>query len=146
MPDLRITRLFDAPRELVYGAWTDPDRLTRWLGPKGFTGSAATVDARPGGVWRACITSPGGDEHWMRGVYHELDPPARIVFGFSWETEGDLRTETLVTVELADLGGKTEMTFSQSGFPTTGERDGHHTGWTECFERLAGHLHGKEER
>ena len=76
----------------------------------------------------------------------EFRSPARIVFGFSWETEGDLRAETLVTIELADLGGKTEMTFTQSGFPTTEDRDGHHTGWTECFERLAGHLHGKEER
>ena len=57
-----------------------------------------------------------------------------------------LRRLPHVTVEPADLGGKTEMTFSQTGFPTAGERDGHHTGWTECFERLAGHLHGKEER
>ncbi|HEY3468014.1 MAG TPA: SRPBCC domain-containing protein [Amycolatopsis sp.] len=146
MPELTITRLFDAPRELVYAAWTDPDQLACWLGPRGFTGSAVTVDARPGGLWRACITSPDGEEHWMRGVYRELDPPSRIVFGFVWETEGDLRAETLVSIGFADVGGKTEMTFTQRGFPTTEDRDGHHTGWTECFARLAGHLHGKEPR
>ena len=145
MPDLTITRVFDAPRELVFAAWTDPDQLASWLGPRDYTGSAVTLATRPGGAWRACIRSPEGDEHWMHGVYREVAVPERLVFTFVWDTEGDLRTETLVTIDFADLDGKTEMTFVQTGFPTTADRDGHHDGWTSCFDDLTGFIHHRRE-
>ena len=146
MPDLTITRVFDAPRELVFAAWTDPDQLASWLGPHGYTPSAVTLATRPGGAWRACIRSPEGDEHWMHGVYREIDAPERLVFTFAWDTEGDLRTETLVTIGFADLDGKTEMTFVQTGFPTAADRDGHDEGWTSSFEDLTGFIRGKDAR
>ncbi|MEV6444395.1 SRPBCC domain-containing protein [Amycolatopsis sp. NPDC051716] len=145
MPDLTITRVFDAPRELVFTAWTEPDRLASWLGPHGYTGSAVTLATRPGGAWRACIRSPEGDEHWMHGVYREITAPERLVFTFAWDTEGALRTETLVTIGFADLGGKTEMTFVQTGFPTVADRDGHDEGWTSSFEDLTGFIQGKKD-
>ena len=146
MPDLTITRVFDAPRELVFAAWTDPDQLASWLGPHGYTGAAVTLATRPGGAWRACIRSPEGDEHWMHGVYREITAPERLVFTFAWDTEGDLRTETLVTIGFADLDGKTEMTFVQTGFPTVADRDGHDEGWTSSFEDLTGFIRGKDAR
>ncbi|KDN20009.1 SRPBCC domain-containing protein [Amycolatopsis rifamycinica] len=145
MPDLTITRVFDAPRELVFAAWIDPDQLASWLGPHGYTGSAVTLATRPGGAWRACIRSPDGDEHWMHGVYREITAPARLVFTFVWDTEGDLRTETLVTIDFADFDGKTEMTFVQTGFPTPADRDGHHDGWTSSFADLTGFIHHRRE-
>ncbi|WP_328442562.1 SRPBCC family protein [Amycolatopsis sp. NBC_00438] len=143
--ELTITRVFDAPRELVFAAWTDPDHLASWLGPSGFTGCAVTLDTREGGHWRACIRSPEGDEHWMRGVYREITAPARLVFTFGWDADGDRGVDTLVTIDFADLGGKTEMTFTQTGFPTVAERDGHHDGWTSSFDDLAGGLHLRRE-
>ena len=146
MPDLTITRVFDAPRELVFTAWTRPDHLASWLGPHGFTGAAVTLDPRPGGRWRACIRSPEGEEHWMHGVYREVRTPDRLVFTFAWDTEGDRRTETLVTIGFADLDGKTEMTFTQTGFPAATDRDSHHEGWTSAFDDLAGFIRGKDDR
>ncbi|MEV7045139.1 SRPBCC domain-containing protein [Amycolatopsis sp. NPDC051061] len=143
MPDLEITRVFDAPRELVYAAWTHPDHLASWFGPQGFTCSAVTVDPRPGGRWRACIRSPEGEDHWMHGVYREVSGPERLVFTFAWEAQ---EQETLVTIGFADLDGKTEMTFTQTGFPTAAERDGHHEGWTSAFDDLTGFIRGKDDR
>lgn len=143
MPDLTITRVFDAPRELVYAAWTEPDHVASWFGPQGFTCSAVTVDPRPGGRWRACIHSPEGEDHWMHGVYREVSAPERLAFTFAWEAQGQ---ETLVTIGFADLGGKTEMTFTQTGFPTDAERDGHEEGWLSSFEDLTGHIRGKDAR
>ncbi|MFE0023897.1 SRPBCC domain-containing protein [Amycolatopsis sp. NPDC059021] len=143
MPDheLTITRVFDAPRELVFAAWTDPDQLAAWLGPKGYTAPAVTLDPRPEGAWRACIRNEAGDdEHWMHGTYREISAPERLVFTFTWDTEGDMRGQTLVTIDFADLGGKTEMTFHQTGFPSAAERDGHHGGWSEAFDDLMLHL------
>ncbi|GAA4528019.1 SRPBCC family protein [Amycolatopsis samaneae] len=143
MPDheLTITRVFDAPRERVFAAWTDPDQFAAWLGPKGYTAPAVTLDPRPGGAWRACIRNEAGDdEHWMHGAYREFSAPDRLVFTFAWDTEGDLREQTLVTIDFADLGGKTEMTFRQTGFPSVAERDGHDTGWSEAFDDLTRHL------
>jgi uncharacterized protein YndB with AHSA1/START domain len=143
MPDLEITRVFDAPCELVFAAWTQPDHLASWFGPQGFTCSAVTVDARPGGRWRACIRSPEGEDHWMHGVYREVSAPERLAFTFAWEAQ---EQETLVTIGFADLDGKTEMTFTQTGFPTAAERDGHHEGWTSAFDDLTGFIRGKDDR
>ncbi|MEV6645482.1 SRPBCC domain-containing protein [Amycolatopsis sp. NPDC051371] len=143
MPDLTITRVFDAPRELVFDAWIRPDHLASWFGPRTFTCCAVTVDPRPGGRWRACIRSPEGEDHWMHGVYREVDIPERLVFTFAWEAQGQ---ETLVTIGFTDLDGKTEMTFTQTGFPTASERDGHHEGWTSSFDNLTGFIRGKDDR
>lgn len=140
MTDLTITRLFDAPRELVFEAWTNPDHLARWWGPTGFHATSCTVRLEEGGRWRTCMTD-GTVEHWASGVYHEIDPPERLVFSFSWEEpEGTREHDTLVTVTLEDRDGKTEMTFHQAIFRTVEERDGHVEGWRECFTDLDTYL------
>ncbi|WIX84195.1 SRPBCC domain-containing protein [Amycolatopsis carbonis] len=139
--DLTITRVFDAPRELVFRAWTEPERLASWLGPDKFAASGVTIDLRPGGAWRARIHSAEYDvERWMQGAYREISPPGRLVFTFSWDQPDDVVGETVVTITFTEVGDKTEMTFHQAPFPTEDERAGHQDGWSSTFEKLAHHL------
>jgi uncharacterized protein YndB with AHSA1/START domain len=83
--ELTITRIFDAPRELVFKAWSEPDRAVRWWGPQGFTTAHHEIDFRPGGAYRVCMRSPESSEHWQRGVCREVVEPERLVFTFAWE-------------------------------------------------------------
>src|SRR5690349_12214759 len=89
--ELVITRVFDAPRDLVFKAWSEPERLMRWWGPKGFTLRVGTFDFRPGGVFHYCARSPDGHEMWGTFVYREIIAPERIVFISSFaDAEGNL--------------------------------------------------------
>jgi uncharacterized protein YndB with AHSA1/START domain len=139
--ELVITRVFDAPRELVFDAWIDPEHAKHWWGPKHHPAVRIEMDVRPGGRWRHCLRSvETGNELWHHGVFREVVPPERLVFTFAWEEEGERGQETVVTVTFAEHGGKTLMTFRHAPFASTGERSGHHEGWTSCFERLDEHL------
>ena len=138
-----ITRTFDAPRALVFKAWSAAEHMVRWLGPKNFSAPHCTMDFRPGGAYRACICSPEGKEYWMRGIYSEIVEPERIAFTFSWEEEGERGRENLITVTFAEQGGKTRMTFRQAFFESIEQRDSHHEGWSECIDRLAQFLAGE---
>jgi uncharacterized protein YndB with AHSA1/START domain len=138
--ELLITRVFDAPRSLVFKAWSSSEHQVHWLGPKDFTVEYCQIDFREGGAYRACIRSPEGIDYWMRGHYREIVAPERLVFTFSWEEEGERGLETLVTATFVDEGGKTRMTFHQAPFRSLSERDGHTSGWSECFDRLAAYL------
>ena len=141
--ELVITRTFDAPRELVFRAWSKPEHMVRWLGPKDWTAPSCTMDFRPGGAYRACIRSPEGNENWMRGVYREIVEPERLVFTFAWEKEGEFGRENLVTITFSQQGEKTRMTFRQAFFETIENRDSHHGGWSSCFDRLEQFLAGE---
>ena len=135
--ELVITRVFDAPRDLVWNAWTEPERLKQWSAPKGFTIPVAEGELRPGGAWKSCMRKPDGTDLWLEGVYQEIDPPKRLVFTHAWLDEtGKPGPETLVTVTLIERADKTEMSFRQSGFDSLESRDGHAGGWNECFDRL----------
>jgi uncharacterized protein YndB with AHSA1/START domain len=139
--ELVITRTFDAPRTLVFEAWTKPEHLAHWSGPHGFTTTQDKMDLRPGGAYRACLHAPDGRDHWVRGVYREIVEPERLVFTHAWENEdGQPGPETVVTVTFEDRGGRTEMRFHQATFETSASRDGHQGGWSESFERLTEHL------
>lgn len=138
---LVMTRVFDAPRELVFKAWTEPQHLVHWSCPQGFTLTHCAGDLRPGGAWRSCMHAPDGRDLWLGGVYREIASPERLVFTHAWDdAQGNPGHETIVTVTLVERGGKTEMTFRQAEFDSVGERDGHRGGWTECFEKLAGYV------
>jgi uncharacterized protein YndB with AHSA1/START domain len=135
--DLVITRMFDAPRDLVWKAWTDPARCMAWWGPRPYPATAMEMDVRVGGKWRICLTGvEDGRELWQHGVFREVDEPERLVFTFVWEDEGERGVENLVTVEFEDRGDKTFMTFRHSPFLSAGERDGHNEGWSSTFDRL----------
>jgi len=141
-PELRITRVFDAPRRLVFDAWTKPEHLEHWQGaPRGFTVTTHDVDLRPGGAFRICMRSPEGVDHWLQGVYREIVKPERLVFTHAWlDTQEKPGKETLVTITLVERGGKTELTLHQTGFGSVESRNGHREGWTSTFDRLAEYL------
>ncbi|WP_020674283.1 SRPBCC family protein [Amycolatopsis nigrescens] len=145
--ELTITRVFDAPRDLVFQAWTDPAQLTRWFGPRGMSTPRSTisVEARPGGRWRVCmVRDSDGSEYPTGGEYREVVPPERLVFtwGDPAETsEADgVAGISLVTVTFADLGDKTEMVLHQAGFSTDGARGDVYDGWSSAFDCLAEYI------
>jgi len=145
-PELVITRIFDAPRSLVFKAWTEPEHLVHWSAPRGFTMTHCEGDLRPGGAWRACMRSPERGDLWLGGVYREIVAPELLVFTHAWDDENGKRGhETLVTVTLADHAGKTKLTFRQAFFESVASRDGHQGGWTQCFDLLAEYLAEQQE-
>jgi len=150
---LVIERVFDAPRELVWKAWTDPEHLMRWWGPKDFTSPAAEIDFRVGGKYLFAMRSPEfneGESIWSTGVYREIVPLERIVCTDSFaDADGnvvpathygmgaDIPVEMLVTVTFEDLDGKTRMTLRHEGLPAGEMKDGAGAGWNESFDKLA---------
>lgn len=133
--ELVINRVFDAPRELVWKAWTED--MDQWSAPRGFTIPLSEGDLRPGGAWRAKMVTPEGKKLPLGGVYREVVPPERLVFTHAWDDDnGKPGPETVVTVTLVARGGKTEMNFRQTGFDSVDSRNGHADGWGQCFDRL----------
>ena len=138
---LTITRIFEAPVALVFAAWTRPEHLLRWSCPRGFTIPHSQGDIRPGGSFRTCMRSPQGEDHWLGGTYREIVENRRLVFTHAWDdAEGKPGHETLVTVTLEDLGGRTRLTLHQAFFLTASSRAGHEGGWSESLDKLAEHL------
>ena len=139
--ELVVTRLIDAPRRLVFKAWTQPEHVARWWGPKGFATIHCDMDIRVGGAYRFGMRSPQGTEHWKRGVYREIVEPERIAFTFAWEgANGSPGHELLTTVTFAEDGARTRLTLYQAVFETTERRDDHGRGWTSCLERFADYV------
>jgi uncharacterized protein YndB with AHSA1/START domain len=139
---LVIARVFDAPRDLVWKAWTEPDRMVQWMGPQGFTGTIVNMDARPDGAYRFHMRSPQGTDHWAQGVYREIVERQRLVYTWAWaDANGNpTRPETLVTVTFAERGEKTELTLHQAVFESVAARDEHRGGWSSSFDCLAEYL------
>ena len=139
--ELVISRTFDAPRDLVFAAWTNPHHAREWWGPVNYPARYVEMDVRPGGAWRMCLRSTEGKpELWQGGTFREVVRPERLVFTFAWEEEGERGIETLVTVTFAEEGGRTRMIFRQVPFQSAEERDGHRWGWNSTFDRLVGML------
>jgi len=153
-----ISRTFDAPRELVWKAWTERDRLMEWFGPRGFTMTTANLDFRPGGIFHYSMTSPVGKEMWGKFVYREITPPQRIVLVNSFSDKDAKLTrhpfsptwplEMLTTTTFDEHDGKTTLTIRWSPInPTEAERntfdtmhEGMKMGWTGTFDQLAEYL------
>jgi uncharacterized protein YndB with AHSA1/START domain len=139
---LVITRVFDAPRSLVFKAWTEPKHLVHWWGPRGFTSTILANDVRPGGAYRFHMRGPEGDDHWSQGVYQEIVEPERLVMSWNWADANGQPTspETLLTVTFEEQEGKTKLTLRQAVFESVTARDAHRSGWTSSLERLAEYL------
>ncbi len=153
-----ISRVFDAPRDLVWKAFTEPERMKQWFTPKGFTGRVAKMDLRPGGTYHYCLVAPDGKEMWGKAVYREIAAPERLVWvnSFSDAQGGTTRhplspgwpLEMLTTITLAEQGGKTKLTVVWVPIkPTEEERKtfdaGHasmNQGWTGTLDQLAEYL------
>jgi uncharacterized protein YndB with AHSA1/START domain len=156
--EFMISRVFDAPRELMWKAFTDPKHMKNWWGPKGFTVQAAKMDFRPGGSYHYCVRSPDGHDMWGKFVYREIAAPERIVFinSFSDEAGGLIRhpmsptwpLEMLSTFAFSEQQGKTTLTIRWSPYNATEEerktfedgRKGMHQGWSGMFEQLENYL------
>ena len=132
-----LVRTFDAPRRVIFEAWTKPEHLKKWSAPRGFTIPHSEGDIRPGGKWRACMRTPEGEDLQLGGVYQQVVPDTSLVFTHAWEDEGKRDRDTLVSVQFEEDGHGTRLTLSQTGFDSVESRDGHESGWSECLERLA---------
>lgn len=141
--EITLTRVFDAPRSLVFDALTKPELLKRWFGPRGWSLVVCEVDLRVGGRWRFRLRGPDGREMGMSGVYREIVPPERDVHTerFDDMPEGG---EALVTGVLVEEGGKTTLTSTVLS-PSKEVRDavlksGMEHGAAETYDRLAEYL------
>ena len=138
---LVLTRICDAPRDLVFSAWTEPERAARWWGPKGFTTVSCVMDVRTGGAYRRQMRSPDGTLYTKRGIYREIRPPEWLVFTWAWEDDqGNPGHETLITVHFELDGSRTRLTLHQAVFETTPVRDSHRSGWTSSLQRFTEYL------
>lgn len=151
--ELVITRIFDAPRELVWKAWTQPEHFMRWYGPKGFTTPVYKIDLKVGGKYLSCMRSPNGQDMWNTGVFREIVPPERLVMTASIaDKEGNVVTashygmsgawplETQITVTFEEHNGKTKLTLKHAGMPAGKNRDMAGAGYNESFDKLAEYL------
>lgn len=139
--ELCITRIFDAPRELVWQAWTQAEHALHWWGPSHHPAVSTEWDARVGGRWRNCLRSTEtGALLWHGGEFREVREPEKLVFTFAWEEPGERGLETLVTVLFTALQGKTKMVMQQTPFMSQAEQEGHDEGWNSTFNRLASYV------
>lgn len=147
--EIVLTRVFDAPRELVFKAWTDPAHLMRWWAPKGCTTPFCKVDLRPGGKFHYCMRLPEGREIWGMGIYREIVVPSRLVYADSFaDAQGNPvppahygmsashPAESLVTVTFEEHEGKTWLTLRHAIPVSVEERKGTEQGWGEMLDRL----------
>ncbi|HEX8905702.1 MAG TPA: SRPBCC family protein [Longimicrobiaceae bacterium] len=119
--EIVVTRLVDAPRELVWRVWTEPGHIAKWWGPNGFTNTIHEMDVRPGGIWRFIMHGPDGVDYPNRVDYQEVVRPERLVY-LHGDDGGDESRHFHVTVTFADEGGKTRLTM-RSIFATPEARD-----------------------
>ncbi len=146
--ELTITRTFDAPRELVWKAWTEPEHFKGWWGRKDFTSPFCKIDLRVGGKYLNCMRSSDGQEYWGTGVYNEIIPLKKIVYTDSFADEkGNIvpashygitgfPMELQVTVTLEEQEGKAKMTLKHVGIPEGEMFEQCQAGWNESFDKL----------
>ena len=136
-----LTRVFDAPVDLVWRCFTEQEHLAKWSAPRGYTITTGEGDVRPAGQWRCCMRAPDGKELWLGGTYREVVAQKLLSMTHAWDDEnGKPGPETLVTVRFEAAGGRTTVTLEQTGFTADADRDGHREGWRECLVLLAEHL------
>lgn len=155
MREVVVARAFDAPRALVWRAWTEPERLARWFAPGTVSAAPVTVDLRPGGRFHFRHPLPDGREIWAMGLYHEVAEPERLVYTTTFAdaagnpvppatygmSDGH-PAESLVTVTFAESAGRTTVTVRHALPAVFAEREGIREGWTEMLARLDGEMRG----
>ena len=139
---ISLTRVYAAPRALVFAMWTDPAHLNKWCHPRDFTIADSGGDMRPGGAWHSTIRAPDGSDYRMVGEYREVVPDTRLVFTHAWiDEDGVPGVERIITIPLDDAGeGRTRLSFHEAPFDDTGARDSNAEGWAEVLENLGGYL------
>jgi uncharacterized protein YndB with AHSA1/START domain len=148
--EIVITRVFDAPREAVWRAWTEPERFMKWWGPKDFTSPRCEMDLRVGGKFLWVMRWPDGRDNYNTGEYREIVPFERLVYTTSFaDAEGnvvpashygmsdDIALEMQVTVTFKEQDGKTTMTLTHAGLPAGEMSEMTGLGWNQSFDKLA---------
>lgn len=148
--EVLITYLFDAPRELVFKAWTDPELLKKWYAPNGCTIAFTHIDIREGGTFASCIKTPAYHDCRTKGEYKEIVYPEKIVYSMTSTDEHGNEAEpealgmhpewpktTLVSVTFEDIEGKTKLTLRQTASEDLAKETGAHPGWLQMLDRLA---------
>jgi uncharacterized protein YndB with AHSA1/START domain len=143
--EVTITRLFDAPRALVFAAWTDAEHLARWWGPKDFTNPVCTIDARVGGALRIHMRAPDGNIYPMKGEIRELVPPERLAFtNIALDADDNAIIDGFTTVTFAEENGKTRLTIHTRGSAIVENAanylKGMEIGWTQTIDKLQAYL------
>jgi uncharacterized protein YndB with AHSA1/START domain len=136
-----LTRVLDAPRALVWRAWTDPKHMGQWFGPRGFTADCE-LDLRVGGAFRIVMHGPDGNDYPMKGMFREIAPPQRLVFtNIAVDKDDHHLLEGETTVILEEEGGKTELTlhtYAKGLVPIAPQMlAGMEAGWSQSLEKLA---------
>lgn len=155
LEELAVSRLFEAPREVVWKAWTDPEIVKRWWGPKDFTAPEAKIDLRVGGEYLFCMRSPDGQDFWSKGVYQEVVEPEELAMTDSFADEkGNVvpasyyglsaayPLELAIHVTFDEEGGKTRLTVKQFGHPPGKDLENARAGWNETLDKLEEYLEG----
>ena len=146
-----VTRIFDASRELVWKAWTDPKYVMQWWGPKGFSCPACEIDFRVGGKFLYCMRTPDGQEGWNAGEYHEIVPQEKIVYSMYFsDSKGNKIDPAQLGIEheaidgaydvtiFEDLGnGQTKLTFIGNEPAESAKNSGQLEGWNQILEKVA---------
>lgn len=140
-----ITRVFNAPRERVFAAWTQAEHLAHWFGPKSYTVHSAETDPRPGGLFRLCMRSPQGKDYWVRGAFRELMPPEHLVITCTADDEkGAPSFDEVIDVRLTAQGGRTELKLLATARGRTPQAapiiEAMPKGWAQTVSRLDAHL------
>ncbi len=143
---LKISRIFAAPRDLVFKAWTDAKQFHQWFGAAACDGASlqsVKMDARTGGKYRLQVQRPDGEFWTTVGTYREVNPPERLVFTWAFEKDGSGEEfgeveapEMLVTVDFRAHGNETELILIHEKFASTESRDRHEDGWKRCLNSL----------
>ena len=134
---MEIRRVIKAPRDRVYAAWTDPAQMKHWFGPADVKTNNLVVDARVGGEFRWDLTNAEGEEMTMLGEFRELQPGRKIVFTWQWQDDEDWADHvSVVTVNLSDCDGGTELSLTHEDLPNEKSRDGHGRGWNSALDKL----------
>lgn len=140
--ELMITRVFDAPRALVFKAWIEPAQVAQWWGPAGFTNPVCEVDARAGGAIRIHMRGPDGTVYPMTGIFREIVEPERIIFVSGAHADDGEKPifEVMTTVTFEESGGKTTLTLRAHPFNLTPGAEqylsGMEQGWGQSLDRL----------
>jgi uncharacterized protein YndB with AHSA1/START domain len=151
--EVLITRIINAPRELVFKAWIDPAHLMNWFAPRGCTIEFVSIDPRPGGIFHHCIRNPRLHDCWCIGTYQKIVTPELIVYSLAIANEKGERispadagmdpgwpAETIVTVTFKEINGKTQVTLHQTVAESLAKRTGAYPSWLEMLDRLEEYL------
>lgn len=146
---LVISRNLNAPRELVWEAWTNPETIKQWWGPKDFSCPYARIDLRKGGSYLICMRSPEGKDYWSTGIYKEVFPPQKVICSDSFaDPDGNIVPASYYGFEeafplvmefelmLDEINTKTRMTLIHTGIPEGVRSEQTKTGWNQSFDKL----------